>query len=136
MKKIFISGLLLTTCCSNIKENNTVGTTSAATTVEVTTDDVIAKSDSISKTLHEVTTNTDRVLSKKIAVDKQKIHNIIKELQITKSENEILKDQITKVKTIIITDTIFINETKNFWGKKKTTVIAVKDSTSSEEITE
>lgn len=139
MKKISILSFLLLIGCTNQTENMIAPGTSATdlvTNTELTTDDVIAKSDSIACALQSETENTDKTITNKIATDKQKIITIAKELVAVKSENEILKDQVTKVKTVIIKDTVFINESKNFWGKKKTTVKDITDSTSSEEITE
>jgi len=79
-------------------------------------DTTFVKSDSLAKEALIVLPKADKQVDKLIERIEIKIETL--KTQVVKSNN---------VKTIIIRDTIYITEKKNFWGKKKITV----DSTES-----
>jgi hypothetical protein len=74
-------------------------------------DTLFVNSDSIAKQALTVLPKADKQVEKLIERIEVRIENL---------KTEVVKSQ--SVKTIVIRDTIYITEKKNFWGKKKVTV--------------
>ena len=85
----------------------------------------IVSSDSIIK-------KSDKAISKKVKETLVQIADLKEEVKETKSA---LEKVIRNQKIIKVVDTIYIESKKNFWGKEKTSVKVISDSTILEDTT-
>ena len=85
----------------------------------------IVKSDSIIK-------KSDKAISNKVKETLVQITDLKEEVKETRSA---LEKVISNPKIIKVVDTIYIESKKNFWGKEKTSVKVISDSTILEDTT-
>lgn len=85
----------------------------------------IVKSDSIIK-------KSDKAISNKVKETLVQITDLKEEVKETKSA---LEKAVSNPKIIKVVDTIYIESKKNFWGKEKTSVKVISDSTILEDTT-
>jgi hypothetical protein len=87
------------------------------------TDSVIMKAQQSADELTAVTNETtDKVSSN--------VQKLTEQIKIYEQQTKTIK----AVKQVVVHDTVYIEKKKNFWGKEKTTVSRVSDSTASESV--
>lgn len=120
MKKLLLLSPFLFFGCkhSEIKQVN----------VPSSIDSVLTKSMNTMKTADSVGKVCDSTTQVKIEKTVEKIKYLTTELVITKKEVNTLNNK----KSLVVHDTVYIENEKNFWGKKKTKVNIVSDSTVTE----
>lgn len=82
-----------------------------------TIDNILIQSDKVHISASKTLKNVDEATEKKVVSVVNKVNEMSKELNTLKS---VVK--LTKTKEILIHDTIYITEKKNFWGKTKKTI--------------
>lgn len=113
MKK-FLAILLLFTSCENQREYSSLTTKKADSALQ----NSMRLNDS-SLTLLDLADKKTEVIVMKVMTKVDKLENTNSTL---KKEIQGLKEVSKMTKTIIIRDTVFITEKKNFWGKTKTKI--------------
>lgn len=81
---------------------------------------------------HSIKTSDSSVVALKIADKKaeQTVKHIAKKVEAMKLQIEVLKILSKSTRTVILRDTVFVTEKKNFWGKTRKTIDSTaKDST-------
>lgn len=126
MKILYVLLLLLVVGCSShqIKtENNYENVDSIIQSSKIT----FVKNDSVNR-------ESEKIITQKVNQTVAKIETLKEEVTVAKNAlNEAVKNP--KVIKITVTDTVYIEKKKNFWGKEKTTIKAVSDSTLVEDST-
>jgi hypothetical protein len=108
---IFLSLFIITGCNDTKKDDDMYYITSKDTT---SVDYIIAKS--------KANTNKAEICFRKTDSTTSKI--IERKVQ----ERQLLNRLVKNIKTIIKTDTVYVETSKNFWGKTKTKIKTVSDS--------
>lgn len=126
MKKIIIALTLLSILSCNTEETDTPppaeGAVAEAPAMDEV-DSVIMKAQQSADELAAVTNET----TEKVSNNVQKLNEQIK---VYEQQTKTIK----AVKQVVVHDTVYIEKKKNFWGKEKTTINKVSDSTTSESV--
>ncbi len=114
MRKILLIPFILMSCQQELK---------VQPEVMPAVDSILTKS---------IKTSDSSVVALKIADKKteQVVKQVAKKVEAMKLQIEVLKIMVKNPKSIIVRDTVFITEKKNFWGKTRKTIDStLKDST-------
>ena len=112
MKKILIIPFILMSCQHEVKI------------------EPITQVDSILQKSIKTSDSSVKVLKMADKKTEQTIKQVAKKMEAMKLQIEVLKVMAKSTRTIVLRDTIFVTEKKNFWGKTKKTVDSTsKDST-------
>lgn len=119
MKILYTLLLFLVIGCSSRQtktENNYEKVDSIIQNSKIT----LIKSDSVNR-------ESERIITQKVNQTVAKINDLKEEVKEAKST--------VKTLTVVKVDTVFVEKKKNFWGKEKTTIKTVSDSTVVEDST-
>jgi uncharacterized protein YcfL len=124
MKKTIIALTLLSLVGCTSNETNTpppVEGAVAEAPIMDEADSIIMKAQQSADELAAVTNETTEKVS-------SNVHKLTEQIKVYEQQTKTIK----AVKQVVVHDTVYIEKKKNFWGKEKTTINKVSDSTSTE----
>lgn len=123
---LFLCCILLISCSDEKKSKEVSDTT------DKEVDSILYKSQINIVSSDSIIKKSDKAISKKVKETLVQIADLKEEVKETKSA---LEKVISNQKIIKVVDTIYIESKKNFWGKEKTSVKVISDSTILEDTT-
>lgn len=114
MKNLVFIILLLSSCSENNESNSQI---------------IVNQSDSVllhSQKLHDSVGKKLKIVDK---IAEKKVSEVVYKVNMLQNELNNIKSTMKITKSIVIHDTIYITEKKNFWGKSKVKIDSSKQST-------